>query len=59
MAMTTGAPARAVTELMLSSEGAKSILAGRSHIRQNTPPPRNAAGIISFGSAVLKSFLIR
>ena len=38
--MTTGAPKTAVTELMLTSVGAKAVRAMRSQNRQNAPPPR-------------------
>ena len=50
--MTTGAPRTAVTEPMLSSVGANSVRAMRSHSRQKQAPPRNAAGIITRGFAV-------
>lgn len=42
--MTTGAPKTAVTELMLTSVGAKAVRAMRSQNRQNAPPPRNRPG---------------
>ena len=57
--MTTGAPNTAVTELMLTSVGAKAVRAMRSHIRQKAPPPKKQAGIITMGSAVLKRVFIR
>lgn len=57
--MTTGAPNTAVTELMLTSVGAKAVRAMRSHARQKMPPPRKLAGISKSGSAVLKSAFIR
>ena len=44
---------------MLTSVGAKAVLAIRSHIRQKAPPPRKQAGIISIGSAVPNSRFIR
>ena len=50
--MTTGAPNTAVTELMLTSVGAKAVRAMRSHARQKMPPPRKLAGISKSGSAV-------
>ena len=50
--MTIGAPKIAVTELMLSSIGAKIVLAMRSQNRQNTAPPKKQAGMIKIGFAV-------
>ena len=41
-------------ELMLSSVGANTVLAMRSHARQNTLPPRKQAGIIQMGLFVPK-----
>ena len=43
--MTMGAPNTAVTELMLTSVGAKAVRAIRSQSRQNAPPPRKDAGM--------------
>ena len=57
--MTMGAPNTAVTELMLTSVGAKAVRAMRSQNRQNTPPPRKQAGIIHSGSADLNRDFIR
>ena len=57
--MTTGAPKTAVTELMLTSVGAKAVRAMRSQNRQNAPPPRKQAGIIKSGSADLKRDNVR
>ena len=57
--MTTGAPNRAVTELMDSSVGAKAVRAMRSQRRQNTAPPRKQAGIMTRGLAVLKMLRMR
>ena len=54
-----GAPNTAVTELMLTSVGAKAVRAMRSQNRQNTPPPRKHAGIIQRGSADLNRDFIR
>ena len=56
--MTTGAPKTAVTELMLSSVGAKDVRAMRSQNRQNTPPPKKQAGVMTMGFAVLKKPLM-
>ena len=50
--MTMGAPNTAVTELMLTSVGAKAVRAIRSQSRQNAPPPRKDAGMRMSGSAV-------
>ena len=50
--MTMGAPNRAVTELMLISTGAKTVLATKSQNRQNTAPPRKHPGITKMGFAV-------
>ena len=50
--MTTGAPKTAVTELMLSSVGAKRVRASRSHSRQKAAPPKKQAGRTSWGRAV-------
>jgi hypothetical protein len=50
--ITTGAPKTAVTELILSSVGAKTVLAIKSQKRQNTEPPIKHAGIIIIGFAV-------
>ena len=50
--ITTGAPNTAVTVLMLSSVGAKSILASKSQNRQNTLPPKKQVGIIRIGFVV-------
>ena len=52
MKITTGAPNTAVTVLTLSSCGANSVRAIRSHPMQKTPPPKNAAGIRISGFAV-------
>ena len=57
--MTTGAPNTAVTELMLSSVGAKTVLAAKSQNRQNTAPPRKQPGIMSMGFAVLNRLFTR
>lgn len=54
-----GAPKTAVTELMLTSVGAKTVRAMRSQNRQNTAPPRKQPGIIKMGLAVRKRHLIR
>ena len=48
--MTIGAPKRAVTELMLTSVGAKAVRAMRSQNRQNTAPPQEAGGDDQDGS---------
>ena len=48
--MTMGAPNTAVTELMLTSVGAKAVRAIRSQSRQNAPPPRKDAGMRMSGS---------
>ena len=58
MAITTGAPNTAVTELMESSVGENNVLASRSLNRQNTAPPRKHPGITTMGFAVLNSCLI-
>lgn len=58
MAITTGAPNTAVTELMESSVGENNVLASRSLNRQNTAPPRKHPGITMMGFAVLNSCLI-
>ena len=57
--ITHGAPKTAVTVLMLSSVGAKRVLAMRSEKRQNTAPPRKHAGIMTIGFCVFMRFLIR
>ena len=57
--MTTGAPKRAVTELMLSSTGAKTVRAMRSQNRQNTPPPRKHPGMMRMGLADPKRLRIK
>lgn len=57
MAITTGAPNTAVTELMESSVGENNVLASRSLNRQNTAPPRKHPGITTMGFAVLNSCL--
>ena len=57
--MTTGAPKTAVTVLMLSSVGEKTVLAMPSQNRQNTPPPRKQAGRIHSGFAVRNRLYIR
>ena len=49
----------AVTELMDSSVGANTVLAIRSHSRQNTEPPRKLAGITRTGLEVRSRFLVR
>ena len=49
----------AVTELMLSSVGAKTVLAAKSQNRQNTAPPRKQPGIMSMGFAVLNRLFTR
>ena len=53
-ARTTGAPNTAVTVLIDSSVGAKTVLAIRSHIRQKNDPPRKHPGIRTIGFEVLK-----
>ena len=55
---TTGAPKTAVTVLILSSVGANTVLAIRSHSRQNTLPPRKQAGIIRIGLFVPKILFV-
>ena len=55
MTITTGAPKIAVTVLMLSSVGAKTVLAIISQSIQKMLPPRKQAGIITSGFDVLKS----
>ena len=50
--MTMGETNTAVTELMLTSVGAKAVRAIRSQSRQNAPPPRKDAGMRMSGSAV-------
>ncbi len=57
--ITHGAPKTAVTVLMLSSVGAKRVLAMRSEKRQNTAPPRKHAGNMTIGFCVFMRFLIR
>ena len=52
--ITTGAPKKAVTVLMLSSEGAKRVLASRSQKRQKILPPRKQAGIMMRGRELRK-----
>ena len=42
--ITMGAPNTAVTELMLTSVGAKAVRAMRSQSRQNAAPPRQQPG---------------
>lgn len=54
MAITTGAPNTAVTELMESSVGENNVLASRSLNRQNTAPPRKHPGITMMGLRGLK-----
>ena len=51
-----GAPKTAVTVLMLSSEGAKRLLARRSQKRQKADPRRKEAGIMIRGFSDLKRF---
>ena len=51
MQMTMGAPNIAVTELMLTSVGAKAVRAMRSQKIHNTPPPKKQAGSMIRGSA--------
>lgn len=55
MKITMGAPRMAVTELMLSSVGAKTVRAARSQNRQNTAPPAKHAGTCTSGFAVPNS----
>ena len=57
--ITHGAPKTAVTVLILSSVGAKRVLAMRSEKRQNTAPPRKQAGIMTIGLCVFIQFLMR
>ena len=52
--MTTGASPTAVTELILSSVGAKAVLAISSQISVIIAPPRKHAGIMISGFAVFK-----
>ena len=59
IAITTGAPKNAVTVLIESSVGIKSVLAIRSQRRQKRAPPKKAAGMMTRGFAVPKSFFIR
>ena len=54
-----GAPKRDVTVLILSSVGAKAVLAMRSLKVQNTAPPRKVAGITTSGLAVFRLLFIR
>ena len=53
--ITTGAPTTAVTELMLSSMGAKRVRAARSHPRQKMAPPKKQTGMTSRGREVYKN----
>ena len=48
-----------VTVLIFSSKGAKAILAIRSHIIQNTAPPRKVPGMMISGLEVLKLLFIK
>ena len=57
--ITTGAPKIEVTELILSSTGAKRVLAIRSLKRQKIAPPKKHEDMVTGGSSVLKIFLIR
>ena len=50
-----GAPKIAVTVLIFSYVGAKAVLAIKSQNMQNTPPPKNVAGITTNGLAVFSS----
>ena len=59
MNITIGAPKRDVTADMLSSVGAKIILAIRSLKRQNMAPDMNDAGIKTTGFDVLRTSLIK
>ena len=57
--MTTGAPKMEVTVLIFSSVGAKAVRAIRSQSIQNTPPPRNVAGMTTRGLEVFRLCFIR
>ena len=54
-----GAPNKEVTVLILSSVGAKAVLAIRSQIIQKTPPPIKVAGMITSGFAVPRDRFMR
>ena len=54
-----GAPNTAVTELILSSVGANTVLATRSQSRQKTAPPKKHPGITMIGLAVLNRLFTR
>ena len=54
-----GAPNTAVTELILSSVGANTVLATRSQNRQKTAPPKKHPGITMIGLAVLNRLFTR
>ena len=56
--ITTGAPKIEVTELILSSTGAKRVLAMRSQNTQKTAPQRKDAGITYMGLEDLRSDLV-
>ena len=57
--ITTGAPKMDVTVLMFSSVGAKAVRAMRSHSIQNTPPPKNVAGMTTSGLDVFRQCRMR
>lgn len=57
--ITTGTRSTAVTELILTSVGAKIFLARQSHKSVITLPPIKDAGTSTLGSEVLKESLIR
>lgn len=59
MYITTGAPNMAVTELILSSEGANTVRAIKSQNRQNAAPPRKQPGITRIGFDVFKRLFTR
>ena len=48
-----------VTVLMFSSVGAKAVRAMRSHSIQNTPPPKNVAGMTTSGLDVFRQCRMR
>jgi len=57
--MTIGAPNTAVTELIDSSVGEKSVRANKSQSKQKTAPPKKHAGITTSGRVVLYRLLIK
>ena len=57
MVITTGTRKTAVTELMLTSVGAKTVLARQSQKSVTAEPPKKQAGIRIIGSLVLAAIL--